>query len=134
MKEPATPDATETPITVPELTFFFALPSFDADGVVMPLGVVGVLSMLTVAGSAPAPVDVVWKVIVGSPVDEVDVVVVGNFDVDEASLVCEVRSEVVLALVVVASAVVVVELGGSNVIAVIVACVSDIAPDTGSQT
>jgi hypothetical protein len=65
---------------------------------------------------------------------DTDAVDVGKLDVDEPTLVCEALADVVPTLVVVTSAVVVVELGGSNVVAVMVACVSRIAPDTDSQT
>lgn len=90
------------------------------------------LSVLVVGSSTPELDDVDRKVIVESPVGETDVVEAGNFEVDECNLVCEVLSDVIPAIV--ASIVVEVKLGGSNVVAVIVACVSGIAPATGSQT
>ena len=90
MKEPATPDATETPITVLELIWFFGLPSLDADEVVIPLGEVEVLSVLVVASSTQELEDVDRKVIVESPVEGKDIVEAGNFEVDECNLVCEV--------------------------------------------
>jgi hypothetical protein len=59
MKEPATPDATETPMTVPELMWFLAVPSFDGDEVSV-LRVSEVVSVPVAAGITPEPDDVVW--------------------------------------------------------------------------
>jgi hypothetical protein len=72
-------------------------------------------------------------VILESLVYETDVVDVGKLDVDEPGLFWEVLPDAVPTLAV-APAVVVVELGGSNVVAVITECVSRMAPDTESQT